>query len=240
MEPQITIKVTSPLLERIKQRGYWRVVIRPSRFERQRIPDRTMLYPLLRERVVRLRGWDFPQLEANPDYRRGQDWIDQESEWNYYLEYWRFYQSGQFIDFAGVKEDWRDHSELSPLPSNWQPGQLLPITDTVYHFTEIFEFAARLALTDIYAVDDRVHLEVSLHGLKGRQLYADDPKRALLFGLRPASVEEFAQTFEPSRIELIANTHELALQAASQLFDLFHWQPAPGVLQDIQAEFLRR
>lgn len=179
-------------------------------------------------------------MEANPDHRIGQDWIDQESEWNDYLEYWRFYQSGQFIDFRGVKEDWRDRTRLSPLPQGWQPGQRLPITNTVFHFTEIFEFAARLALTEAYAVHNRVYLEISLRGLEGRRLYSDDPKRSLSFGLRPAAIEEYTGSLDLSRIELVAHAHKFALQAAEELFALFDWQPVPGVLRDIQAELLRR
>lgn len=240
MGQQTVTTVATPLLGRIRQRGFWRVVIRSGHFERLRIPDKTSLYPLLRGRAVRLRGWGYPQVEANPDHRIGQDWIDQESEWNYHLEYWRLYQSGQFIDFAGVKEDWRDRSSLSPLPDGWRPGHRLPITDTVYRFTEIFEFAARLALTDAYAVDDRVYLEIALHGLEGRQLYADDSKRSLLFGLQPAAIAEYSRALDLSRIELAANAYEPALQAAAELFALFQWQPAPGVLRDIQAELLRR
>ena len=87
-------RVASPLLEKIRKRGYWRVVIRPGRFEQEQVADITRLYPLLHERVVRLRGWDFPHLDTRRGYRTGLDWIAQKSQREHYLEYWRFYPSG--------------------------------------------------------------------------------------------------------------------------------------------------
>src|SRR5437764_1712195 len=99
-------RVAILLLAKIRKCGYWRIVIRPGRFEQAGIADIATLYPLLRERAVRLRGWDFPQVAVKQAYRIGLDGIDLESEWEHYLEYWRFYQSGQFVDFLAMSEDW--------------------------------------------------------------------------------------------------------------------------------------
>ncbi len=234
-------RVAIPLLEKIRQRGYWRVVIRPGRFERERFPDIAALYPLLQDRAVRLRGWAYPLLDEHRPYRTGLDWIDQESEWGYHLEYWRFYQSGQFIDYAGLDEDWRGQPPQSPTPPEWQPGRYLPILDTLYRFTEIFEFAARLALTDAYGVDDTVHVELLLRGLHGRRLYADTWPRTPMYlaGAQDAHMEEFPYKADLRRDELIANAHQLALGQAQRLFDRFKWEPTKGLLQGIQAEFVR-
>ena len=235
--------VTSPLLGKIRERGYWRVVIRPGRFEQSRIPNISSLYPLLQERVVRLRGWYFPHLEEDGRYRTGLDWIEEASEYTYHLEYWRFYQSGQFVDYAGLFEDWGmldEYFDLQPVPDGHQVGQRLAITNTVYRFTEIFEFAARLALTDAYRGDERIHLAVLLRGLRNRRLFEDEPRFSWRRNDRPATIEEFPYVVDLASVELIANAHQLALQAAEQLFHRFQWQPAPGVLQTIQDELLRR
>src|SRR5262245_20730280 len=101
-----------PLLDQIYQRGYWRVVIHPGRFAQERIAV-PWLYPLLVECSVLLRCWDFPQT-ALAEPRTQIDWIECDSDYGLYLEYWRFYQSGQFVDVHGMTEDWRDRSRFFP------------------------------------------------------------------------------------------------------------------------------
>src|SRR3989337_3033873 len=102
------------LLEKIKSRGYWRVVIRPGRFVEKRIRDITVLYPIIQKTTVELRGWDFPHVDPHINPHIDVDWVGQESEWEEFLEIWRFYRSGQFVDLAGIPEDWRDQSKLWP------------------------------------------------------------------------------------------------------------------------------
>ena len=229
-------KLAIPVLQRIRERGYWRVVIRPGSFERERIPF-SALYPLLAERVVRFRGWEFPQLEPYGEFDPGQDWIAHGSErYGKYLEYWRFYQSGQFVDFEAIAEDWHDQSLPGPVPTDGAPGRLLPIFETVYHLTEIFEFAARLALTDAYGADDQIRVEILLRGLLGRQLYVDKPGRYLRLTFKPAVLDELPYAVDLPRDEIVGEPRKLALQAAEQIFYRFQWQPTPGVLERMQEE----
>ena len=222
-----TTKIAVPVLKKIRERGYWRVVIRPGSFERERIPFPT-LYPLLAERVVRLRDWEFPQLEPYGEYDRGLDWIAHGSErYGLYLEYWRFYQSGQFVDFEGIAEDWRDQSMLGSAPADWEPGRYLGVLDTLYHYTEIFELAARLAVTDPFSIDDRVHSD-------------SWPQTPILVGGSQAQIEEFPYKGDLPRDELIADASRLALRQTEELFRRFLWDPTPGLLQRAQDEFLRK
>lgn len=163
------------LLEKIKSRGYWRVVIRPGQFVEKRIPEISSLYPIIQKTTVQLRGWDFPHVDPHTNLHIDVDWVGQESEWQEFLELWRFYQSGQFVDIAGIWEDWRDQSELRLGRHEMEPGALLGIGDTLFRFTEIFEFAARLALTK--AGDELMHIEVTVCGLAGRRLWVDSHNR---------------------------------------------------------------
>ena len=164
----------SELLDKIRSRGYWQVVIRPHEFDEQRIADIFALYPILERCSVQLRGWNYPHLHRSVQFHIDTDWIGQEFQWEHYLELWRFYQSGQFIHIAGIRSDWRDQSDIWPPATNgWLPGSVLGIGDTVFGFTEIFEFAARLAFTD--ASDDFMHISVTLKGLKDRRLQDDSP-----------------------------------------------------------------
>ena len=114
------------------------------------------------------------------------------------------------------------------------PGAVLGIGDTVFGFTEIFEFAARLAFTD--ASDDFMHISVTLKGLKDRRLQDDGPGGEE--GAMPyqAKIMEYPYQVDVPRTELIARPRGLALEAAGELFKRFNWNPAPGVLHGLQEQ----
>ena len=119
------------LLDNIRSRGYWRVVIRPYSFIEKRIADRSELLHILEKTSVEYKGWGFPHIDGWRKPDNGPDWIGQEISKEPILELWRFYQSGQFIHYFGMPEDWKDLHRLQS-PS-------LEIKDIVLRFTEIFE-----------------------------------------------------------------------------------------------------
>lgn len=221
------------LLERIKSRGYWRVVVRPQTFIEKRISEITDLYPIIQNTSVNLRGWDFPHLDHHSQVHIDIDWIGQDSEWETFLEIWRFYQSGQFVDIAGMHEDWYDRRGSIPaVLEDWRPGLILGIGNTLFRFTEIFEFAARIAMTQ--AGHDTMHIEISVNNLAGRKLWVDDPNRVPTFHDYTASIRELPYEIDLSRTELIAAPRELALEPATELFRRFGWNPSQGILRDQQ------
>jgi len=229
----------SSLLDKIRSRGYWRVVIRPQTFVEKRISQITELYPIIQNTSVQLRGWDFPHLdEPHTQTHIDIDWIGQESEWENLLEIWRFYQSGQFIDIAGMQEDWYDQRRSIPaIFGKWEPGLILGIGNTLFRFTEIFEFAARLAMTQ--AGDDTMHIEITVSNLAGRKLRVDSPNRMPTHHDYTASIKELPYEVELSRTELIAAPRELALKPAIELFRRFGWEPNQDILRDQQKELRR-
>jgi len=223
----------TPLLEKIKSKGHWQVVIRPLTFKKTRILEIKNLLPLLEKTSVQFRGWDFPHIDRDAP-ERGLDWIGQECDWDDILEMWRFYQSGQFVHISGVRYDWRD---LSKWFRGKNPGPVLGIGDTVFRFTEIFEFAARLAFTE--AGDDQMHIDISLKGLRGRALWVDSPNRMPVRQTYTASIDEFPYSIDLSRTRLIAEARELALQPANELFQRFGWEPSLESLRSQQSELRR-
>ena len=227
----------SELLDKIRSRGYWRVVIRPGSFIGQRVPNISTLYPLLQKISVQLRRWNFPHLDtrAQPDIES--DWIGQGDEWDRHLELWRFYQSGQFVDFAGITDDWRNQSKVWPAPADWKHGALLEIGDALFTFTEIFEFAARLALTE--AGSEQMHIEVGVAGLQNRELWVDDVHWWPPFPSgRKASLKELPYKVDLSRTQLITEPRDLALKPTIELFRHFGWEPSLGLLRDMQQGLL--
>ena len=138
----------SELLEMIRSRGYWKAIVRPTAFVERRVEQRSDLLPILEKNSVEIKGWGFPHIDRVLAMDEGLDWIGQELAKNHILEFWRFYQSGQFIHYFGMPEDW------TARPSPWLQSAdgvhrvMLEVGDVVLRFTEIFEFAARLAFTD--------------------------------------------------------------------------------------------
>lgn len=221
------------LAEKIRSRGHWQVVIRPLQFLEKRIPEIHALFPIVEKASVHLRGWDFPHVDPHTQPHIDVDWVGQESEWQHHLEIWRLYQSGQFLDISGMHYDWRNQSEWFPASKGWKPNEILGVVDAVYRFTEIFEFAARLALTE--AGDEQMHIEVIVGSLKGRRLWVDDRGRTPFFAEYRASLDEFPYRAQIPRSELAANPRDLALKAARELFWRFGWEAPIEILRELQA-----
>lgn len=224
---------SNPIDSKIRERGHWWVRIRPSEFVEDRVPSITSLYPILQRCSVQLRGWDFPHL-AREDPKLQLDYIEQADEWGEHIEYWRFYKSGQFVDRLALRIDWMDEAALDPTPPEWRPGAELRVMDAVFSWTEVFEFAARLAVTE--AGGESVRVEILLRGLRGRSLKVEDPRRGGFSDRYTASIEAFPFEKEVPREELVANSRHLALEAAADLFRYFGWEPSLDALRGIQDE----
>jgi hypothetical protein len=157
----------------IRERGHWRIVVRPATYVPARVPYAS-LRQTIEKSVVHLRGWDFPHLDRQGGARHGNDWVGGETDWSYYKEVSWFSVSGQFVYLVGIHEDWVEDFKVGfaahGLPT---AGSWLGVGDTLFRCTEIFEFAARLALTDAGA--DRMSIEVDIRNADGRRLWVDSP-----------------------------------------------------------------
>jgi hypothetical protein len=208
------------------------VVIRPRTFKKTRIAEKKLLFPLLEKTSVQFRGWDFPHLDHHNRPIIDLDWVGQECDYDDIIEVWRFYQSGQFIHISSIRYDWLD---LSKWMRDWKPGTVvLGIGETIFRFTEIFEFGSRLALTD--AGDDQMHIEITVRGLRNRALWVDNPNRMPVRQSYTATIEAFPYEIDLPRTELIAAPRELALKPAAELFQMFGWETTLEQLRSQQAE----
>lgn len=225
------------VLDKIRTRGYWQVIIRPTVFVEKRIRDISLLEPILRKTFVQFRGWDFPHLDRQVQIERYEDAIGQELEWDLTLEYWRFVQSGQFIHLSGLPIDWRDQSSLWPATKDrdWKSGVLLDVVDTVFRLTEIFEFSARLALTE--AGHEQMHIEIGIYNLKNRRIWLNPHLGRMPFSLEyRTSMDKFIDPLDLKRTELAANPRQYALKYALELFKRFGWNASQEVLSGIQSD----
>lgn len=222
MLPSLVALMTSEtglpeLLNRIKGRGYWRVIIRPLPYEADRL-SRSSLGTLLRRCKVSLRGWDYPHISRHTDIERHDGFIQQASEWAHYLEFWRFYRSGQFVFVGGIDDDWRDQSHV--WPGTYDPANReLSFISTIYQFTEIFEFAARLAVTELASPE--MEISVALRGLDHRTVYNDDPRATGYLHSVPIGANSWERSWTGPTHDLVGQRSALALDLLVDLWDLF-------------------
>ena len=231
------------LLAEIKSVGYWHVVIRPDSFIPNRINSFSNAEEIVRSSTVRFRGWPYPYFPENGEQvSRHEDYIQGHSDFARYWELWRLYLSGQFVHYLSMREDRIERGELVKMgrgvPSD--PNvPVLSIESTLFSITEIYEFGARLAERGV--LGELVHVEVSLHGTRGRVLVVTDLRRTGLFYPRAADADEVRWTRLVPRAELLARPDELALEETVKCFEHFHWDDPPlGVLRKDQENFRAR
>ncbi|MGA3407117.1 MAG: hypothetical protein ABSD49_15415, partial [Candidatus Bathyarchaeia archaeon] len=196
---------------------------------------------LIEDCKVFLRGWDYPHFDHVVS---GQDYIWSKTDWEIYKQYWRFYRSGQFVDYHGCVEDWWRGSTIDvELGKRYGPGEVLEVIMVLYQLTEIYEFASRLAQKQVF--DGQMSLTIELRGMRGRKLvFLGKP----FFGaLGPYVSEEDASKFEATFViqDLIARAPELALEQSLRVFELFNWRDARlpenvSSLRDDQRHLLER
>lgn len=221
----------------IRTRGYWHVIIRPQTFRADLI-SRTDLESVMRSSAVLLRGWDVPHFDGREPLQRGQDWIGREVNWEHHVELWRLYRSGQFVHLKGFLQDWRDQSEIWPLPPTAAPlGKSLGVTDALWTVGEYFELASRLSLALSTGV---TVFRLRLFGLRDRELRTDERNRAPLMH-RLASADGYdSGDLEFTADELVARGRSLAVEQAANLFAVFGWTPSEDLLRESLDELFSR
>jgi hypothetical protein len=226
--------------KRIRSRCYWQAIIRPETFEVTKIEDPSLLFPIVEDSVVTLRRWPFPILSGERNARRdGEDWVGEEVGeeigWKFGPSLWRLYQSGQFISLLAMWRDWYGRSPATPEGAGAQDS--LPFWDTIRQFTEIYEFAARLSLTE--AGDAAMRVNVKIGNIAGRILGQDDPGRTP-FRYHRYQERDFSwpgPRSEPiSRDALVADPREFAAEGLADLFKRFDFNAGTKVIRAWQEE----
>lgn len=213
------------LIETIKRRGYWRINFQPTSE-----PANLSLQEceeLVGKNSVKLRGWYYPFFGHGAADNHGISnynnycggWIDAGE----YKEFWRMYQSGQFLHYSVVHEDWMtpETREDRFNPKEIEPGKYLNfIGSLTMYITEIMEFLVRLHRSGLYA--EGVHVKVSLHNTRGRELKSFEGLRHLM---TPKVAHEdpivFEKTYSPS--ELSQPARDLAIDPILRFFELFNF-----------------
>jgi hypothetical protein len=235
-------------ISKIKESAHWRVVLRPREFKKERISRLSELWNIIEETQVRFRGWYYPHISHRQEERvRGIDYIGCWCTFEPHIEYWRFYQSGQFIHLFAFGEDNPRYAEilreylvrevpLTPQQLNSIRG-FVDITSSIYTFTEIFEFANRLAQRGVLYPECQIIIR--MHNIMGRALSFSDFRRALN-DLYIAQVESLEKPWPLASKDLIARTRELAIEASLWFFERFGLEMLDSVIADIQEGLFKR
>lgn len=225
---------------------HWRVTYRPSSYDENRIDALSECLEVVSKNRVKLRGWDFPHIpRRNDEFQYGSRWIASWSDFMGHLEYWRFYQSTQFLYLGSVREvtetEWSERIRQTQrviAKKDLSDSQgFLSITNFIYNVTEIFEFAARLAQASVYS--DPVEIAIRLTGIRGFVLAAD-PDRAWHDAYAASeSVLSYQKTLTPA--DLVATAAEAAVTCTVWFFERFGWlNPNVDVIRSDQQKLLTR
>lgn len=237
---------SSDVVDRIRGGPHWRVVYRPTHYTAERVSTLSELSGLVDRHAVALRGWNFPHVSSDA-VERGPTWIGSWSTFMGHLEYWRFFQSAQFLYLSAVREvaeeDW-DRKLRAGFASRVFPEvdvERIPgffsIENFVYTVSEFYEFAARLASADLF--DDQVQITVELHGIEGFAL-TTGPDRAWR-SLYQATSDVLSRPVEVAPAELVADTGQIAMGTIAWFFERFGWlEMNVASIQALQDDFLQR
>lgn len=241
--------MSEPIYKSIKRASHWRVNLRPETYTPELIPTLGGCIELIEKTKVSLRGWDYPHLSnRQSEQGRGTNWVESWSDFRGRKEFWRFYQSGQFIHLFTVKEtapEWRSKLEEDTRfhlgddeNIDWSrvPG-FISIINFLYTVTEIFEFATRLCQAGVYK--GLITISIQLNGINQFVLTTDTSRS--WHNYYAATQDTLGKPWSLSSNELVANSAELSLQAIKWFFERFGWlNPPMEVLKNDQENFLKR
>ncbi len=231
---------------------HWRVNFRPDSYEPEATPSLAKCRELVEQTAVRLRGLDFPHLSSDPtEVEYGPNWFASWTNWtyeieHYWIEYWRLYQSGQFLHLHAFEEainpdlkkklEEATKSHLKHARIDWTPIRgYVSILNFFYTVTEIFEFAARLCQRGLYK--NRLTITIELKRIKGFVLTTDWNRSWMRYCPATQDVIPGSWTYDTSL--LVSESADQSLKAAVWFFERFGWlNPSLDLLRREQQTFL--
>ncbi len=220
------------LIKEIKSQGYWRVEFHSTEYRAKRLPTRASMEALISSTTVSLRGWPYPYYETGETAYPGGQWLEGKVAWENYREYWRLYDSGQWIHYARLHGAGAAREEvfrgMSPLPP--EHAGYVHVRDLLFTLTEIFHFAVGLAQGGV--LDPTAFLSVQLHNTKDYMLYESFER---FFPHRYVNETDTPITFEQSLPagELSASADKMAMDMAIKVYSVFNWIPAEAAIRNL-------
>jgi hypothetical protein len=220
------------LLTEIKSRGYWRIEVRSTEYQDRRLPNRAAMEKLMSGATVSLRGWPYPYFSANETTYNGK-WLEGQGSVLYHKEYWRLYESGQWLHYLGLSGAWITREELfrnlSPLPAQ-HPGYLHVRGDVLFTLTEILRFSVGLAQGGI--LEPSAFISVQLHNTSDYMLFESFSRFFPHIYVNKAD-RPIEQEWRLPVGELSAVADQMALEMAIKIYSVFDWSPAEAAVRTL-------
>jgi hypothetical protein len=231
---------------------HWRVRFIPDVYQKELVPSLRECLLLIEQTKLSIRGWDYPHLSRRESERQiGSSWIASWSDYAGHNEYWRFYQSSQFIHLFSIHEDanpeWKEQLRSTAKAHltwgndkgrDWSqvPG-FIHIPNFLYTVTEVFEFAARLCEKGVYR--RQLSISIGLSKINGFIL-AHNWDRAWMNRYEATEVN-LTNEWRVTPEELLSRNKEHALTAVLWFFERFGWlNPSKEILTRDQDNFINR
>lgn len=184
---------------------YWRITLSPQTYNSQLLASRNDCYGLVEKNAIQIRGWSYPR---KPDSStKGSDWIGVQTN-HIRHEYWRLYQSGQFINIAGT---WSKVNNI--------------ITDgeIIYTVTAAFRFAANLCQQEIYT--EGITIMMGLNNVKDFGFKVESDLNNLSSQHRKATDNSYQKTWILQSNSLSSTIDEQAFEAIVWFVECFWSSP---------------
>jgi hypothetical protein len=231
---------TEGALITIKSRGYWEISFKPN--APGTISSTNECINLIERSKVSL-NWTFPWIPKNQaeDDRiyPADGFIQVASEIGSRKEFWRLYQSEQFVDFKALPEDWYDiDNRFSTVAQQYPSGTSLTFyTSAVYLITEVYTFLERLMESKLYK--EGVEVSLILHRAANRTLRVDNHERRHDFLIPKTTIAPTIQLGGNYSVEdILENSTTIATEMVLKLFDAFGFSAPPDSILIEQRRYL--
>lgn len=220
------------LLKEIRSRGYWRIEVRSTEYQNSRLPNCAAMHDLMNSATVSLRGWPYPYFRADEAVYNGK-WLEGRVSWDRYREYWRLYESGQWLHYLGLHGAWVTREGLfegmSPLPPQ-HAGYVHVRGEILFTLTEIFRFAVGLAQGGI--LSPTAFISIQLHNTHDYMLY-ESFERFFTYNYVNTTDRPIEQQYTLPVSELSAVADQMAFNLAIKVFSVFGWVPQDAAIRTL-------
>lgn len=225
------------LIEVIKSQAYWRIEIHSTEYQANRLSTRAGMEDLLSKATVSLRGWPYPYYGVRAeDLAYNGKWLEGKVNWDRFREYWRLYESGQWIHYSNVRTAGIPREEIfrgrAPLPPQ-HAGYISVRVEVLFTLTEILHFAVGLAQYGV--LEPEAFLSIELHNTKDYMLF-ESFERFFRDGYVNPSDTPITFEHRLSTDELPALADKIALDMAVKVYSIFNWIPAEAAIRNLVEE----
>ena len=149
------------------------------------------------------------------------------------FDYWALSNRGHFLFVRSHEEDAIYQEELS------KGNKFLAFDVTIWRISEIISYTANLCTELNLKQSDKIKLLLSYEGLRGRQLTASSPTRALFMEGKKCREDKYEKNLELQVADIMPKLKDHVFQIVIGLFGLFDfYKPERAVVDSIVGEFL--